>query len=310
MSGQYSIKIPVFEGPLDLLLHLIKKNEIDVYDIPIALITGQYLEYIGLMKELNLEVAGEFLVMAATLIHIKSRMLLPQEERAPDEEDDPRLELVQRLIEYQAFKEASLALGEFGQKWSAVQYRPDDAAEEAGDNGDQDLPFPEISLFDLITAFRKILEKAPPELQDITRQTLSLKDGIARILEMLEEKETLRFEELFEGEATKSHLIVSFVAVLEILKLGLARVYQEEKFGPIWVIRAHAGSETGEDGVAPVARETIATEAGTTLDAVPPDDYAPYFEDAPEGTAPLDIDVEAPDRRGPAGEDAEGGMPE
>ncbi len=247
MSGQYSIKIPAFEGPLDLLLHLIKKNEIDIYDIPVSLITGQYLEYIEIMKELNLEIAGEFLVMAATLIQIKSRMLLPAEERGAEGEgdEDPRLELVQRLLEYQAFKEASLVLKELGQQWSEVQYRAAGDEKEAcppDDAGGQSLPLSDISLFDLISAFQKVLEKAPPELKNITRQTLSLNDSISKILSRLEGQETVRFEELFEDlfdrGAQKAHLIVTFVAILEILKLGLARVYQEDKFGPIWVLRA------------------------------------------------------------------------
>src|SRR5512146_1553806 len=113
MEDLYKIKLPVFEGPLDLLLHLIRENKIDIYDIPISFITGRYLEYIALMKELNLEIAGEFLVMAATLVHIKSRMLLPVDEHAGDEErEDPRLELVQRLLDYQTFKEASCILRE------------------------------------------------------------------------------------------------------------------------------------------------------------------------------------------------------
>ncbi len=239
MSEQYSIKIPVFEGPLDLLLHLIRKNEVDIYDIPISLITHQYLEYIGLMKELNLEIAGEFLVMAATLIQIKSKLLLPVEEQEPEAPaEDPRLELVQRLLEYQAFKGASLDLKEMGQKWSDVLYRTE--MEEEGQEVDDDsIPLFDLSMFDLISAFKKILEKAPAELQIISKETLTVNDRISRIIARLEEKETIRFEEFFDfGEAVpKSHLIITFVAILEILKLGLARVYQEEKFGPIWVLR-------------------------------------------------------------------------
>ncbi|MDA8171111.1 MAG: segregation/condensation protein A [Nitrospiraceae bacterium] len=291
MSGQYSIKIPVFEGPLDLLLHLIKKNEIDIYDIPISLITGQYLEYIGIMKELNLEIAGEFLVMAATLIQIKSRMLLPIEEQGPEGEgdEDPRLELVQRLLEYQAFKEASLALKEWGQQWSEVRYRTSEDEEEPDEKGGETLPLSDISLFDLIQAFQRILEKAPPELQNISRQTLSLNDSVSRILERLEEKETVRFEELFPEGAAKSHLIVTFVAILEILKLGLARVYQEEKFGPIWVIRA--AEERLEDdaltaaelgAVEPSDMESMAMEPGALEPKMAPEEIFgdAYAEDA------------------------------
>ncbi len=240
MSEQYSIKIPVFEGPLDLLLHLIKKNEVDIYDIPISLITHQYLEYIGLMKELNLEVAGEFLVMAATLIQIKSKMLLPVEEQQPEAPaEDPRLELVQRLLEYQAFKEASLDLREMGLRWSDVLYRTD-VEEGSAQEEDSMLLFDDLSMFDLISAFKKILEKAPQELQLISREALSVNDRISRIIARLEEKETVRFEEFFDFQEAvpKSHLIITFVAILEILKLGLARVYQEDKFGTIWVIRA------------------------------------------------------------------------
>src|SRR3990170_523250 len=123
MNELYSIKLPAFEGPLDLLLHLIKENKIDIYDIPIAIITHQYLVYIEMMKELDLDIAGEFLLIAATLIHIKSRMLLPVEEVTGEEPEDPRFELVQRLIEYQAFKEASLALREREDEWSNIFYR-------------------------------------------------------------------------------------------------------------------------------------------------------------------------------------------
>ena len=259
MSEQYSIKIPVFEGPMDLLLHLIKKNEVDIYDIPISLITHQYLEYIGLMKELNLEIAGEFLVMAATLIQIKSKMLLPVEEQEPEAPaEDPRFELVQRLLEYQAFKGASLDLREMGQKWSDVLYRAE-TGEEGQEEEDDSIPLFDLSMFDLISAFKKILEKAPPEFQLISKETLTVNDRISRIIARLEEKETVRFEEFFELEeaVSKAHLIITFVAILEILKLGLARVYQEEKFGPIWVIRA-------KDAEAPVAApENEAPEAHT-----------------------------------------------
>lgn len=252
MSEQYSIKIPVFEGPMDLLLHLIRKNEVDIYDIPISLITHQYLEYIGLMKELNLEIAGEFLVMAATLIQIKSKMLLPVEEQEPEAPaEDPRLELVQRLLEYQAFKEASLALKEMGQRWSDALYRAE--AQEEAQEEEESVSLFDLSMFDLIGAFKKILEKAPAELQLISKETLTVNDRISRIIARLEEKETVRFEELFDEGSPKSHLIITFVAILEILKLGLAQVYQEEKFGPIWVLRAKdAPGEIGE--VAPAYR--------------------------------------------------------
>ncbi len=240
MEEAYSIKLPVFEGPLDLLLHLIKENKVDIYDIPISVITHQYLEYIEMMKELNLDIAGEFLLMAATLIHIKSRMLLPIEEAAGEEPEDPRFELVQRLIEYQAFKEASLALREKENEWGKVFYREAGRLEEnAGEEGPADsgeLDLFDLSLFDLLTAFKRLLDKAPQDIVTITRETLTVKDRIAFIAEKIAQQDAVRFEDLFEGSMTKARLIITFVALLEVLRLGLARAYQEKDFGSIWII--------------------------------------------------------------------------
>ena len=154
----YNIKVPIFEGPLDLLLHLIKENKVDIYDIPIAVITGQYLQYIEMMEELNLDVAGDFLVMAATLIHIKSRMLLPVDEEAPGEEEDPRLELIQRLLEYQTFKDASLGLREKEEEWMNIFHREPVKDEEAeAESTEPELYLFDVNLFDLIGAFKKFL---------------------------------------------------------------------------------------------------------------------------------------------------------
>jgi segregation and condensation protein A len=253
MEDIYSIKIPVFEGPLDLLLHLIHDNKIDIYDIPIALITGQYLEYIEMMKELNLDIAGEFLFMAATLIHIKSRMLLPVEE-GPEEaaQEDPRYELVQRLLEHQSFKDASLSFREREEEWSnafsriqpegdkflELEDRPDAGVYIATQCVGEHLPsLSELGIFDLLTAFKRLLDKAPHEIFAVTRQILTVKDRITFIMERLELKEALRFEDLVEGNTKRSFLIVTFIALLEILRLGLARVYQERDFSHIWVIR-------------------------------------------------------------------------
>lgn len=232
----YSIKLPAFEGPLDLLLHLIRENKIDIYDIPIALITHQYLEYLEIMKELNLDIAGEFLVMAATLIHIKSRMLLPVDEDVPEEErEDPRFELVQRLLEYQTFKEASLALREREMEWSNVFTRTHEI-EDVDMEASGELNLFDLGLFDLIAAFKRILEKTPHEEITITRETLTVKDRVAHILEMVEKTEAIRFEELFDENRSRPRLIVTFIALLEILRLGLVRVFQERDFGTIWII--------------------------------------------------------------------------
>lgn len=233
MEDIINIKVPVFEGPFDLLLHLIRDNKVDIYDIPIAEITGRYLQYIEMMKELNLEIAGEFIVMAATLIHIKSRMLIPPDEEAPSEEqEDPRLELVQRLLEYQRFKEAAGDFRNREENWMNVFRREPFSPDE----DDAELSLFDISLFDLIDAFKKILEKAPPEIASITKETLTVKDRMSVIMEIIEGQETVRFEDLFRDGITKLQLVVTFVALLELIRLGLARAYQEREFGNIWVI--------------------------------------------------------------------------
>ena len=233
MEEIYSIKIPVFEGPLDLLLHLIRENKLDIYDIPIALITSQYLEYIQMMKELNLDIAGEFLVMAATLIHIKSRVLLPPDEEVPAEEvEDPRRELVQRLLEYQAFKEAALTLKQRENEWIRIFQR-----EPLSDEDEGGIYLSDLNLFALLDAFKKILETAPPEVGTITKETLTVKDKIHLIMDALEGQEAVRFEDLFKDGVTRKQLIVTFIALLELIRLGLLKAYQERDFGNIWVIK-------------------------------------------------------------------------
>ena len=236
MEQLYNIKIPEFEGPFDLLLHLIRENKVDIYDIPISLITGQYLQYIEFMKELDLEIAGEFLVMAATLIQIKSRMMLPPDEEAPPEElEDPRFELVQRLLEYQAYKDAATILKEREEESLKIFGRQPSELEE------EKVPEPElylfdVNLFDLLAAFKKLLENAPPEMHIITRETLTVKDKMLHIADIIENLDSIRFEELFKDSFTRVQLIVTFLALLELLRLGLARVYQEREFGNIWII--------------------------------------------------------------------------
>ena len=240
MEDIIKIKIPVFEGPFDLLLHLIREHKIDIYDIPISVITSQYLEYIEIMKELNLEIAGDFLVMAATLIQIKSRMLLPPDEEAPSEEqEDPRRDLVQRLLEYQRYKDAALDFRTKEDEWLKVFHREPLSDEEEGE-----LYLFDLSLFDLLDAFRKILEKAPSEIVSITKETLTVKNRMSMIMEIIEEHEAVRFEDLFKEGITKIHLIVTFLALLELIRLGLARAYQEREFGNIWVINPAKQSST------------------------------------------------------------------
>jgi segregation and condensation protein A len=228
-------KLSAFEGPLDLLLHLIKNSKIDIYDIPIVEITRQYMEYIQLMKELNLEIAGDYLVMAATLIHIKSRMLLPVDEDAQeDPAEDPRAELVQRLLEYQAYQDSSQHLRKREDIWKNIFKRTIPDKEDIAFEPEPVLN--EANVFDLISAFTKLLEKAPEQVIEITRETLTVADRINFIVEQLEQENGIRFENLFEKGHTRVLLIVTFLALLEVVRLGLGKIYQEKAFSLIWII--------------------------------------------------------------------------
>lgn len=238
--NSFRCSLPVFEGPLDLLLHLIKENKIDIYDIPIVEITHQYLLYIELMKELNLDIAGDFLVMAASLIHIKSRMLLPVDEEAQEEPaEDPRAELVKRLLEYQAFKDSSIQLRQREELWKNVFFRP--IAEVDDVLYEEEPLLIEANVFDLITAFQKLLARAPQHAVEISRETLTITDKITHIIERIEKEDAIQFESLFDADYTRTTLIVTFLALLEIVRLGLARIYQERSFVQIWILKP--GSE-------------------------------------------------------------------
>jgi segregation and condensation protein A len=240
----YNVKVPVFEGPLDLLLHLIRENKIDIYDIPISVITKQYLDYLELMKEFSLEIASEFLVIAATLIYIKSRMLLPKDESIETEEqEDPRAGLVQRLLEYQAFKEASGELRLREEIWTGAYMRPPMVIDKSQLEPDLDTYLFEVHLFDLVGALNRILSKAPPEEVRITKETLTVKDRIAAILDKVELEKTIKFESLFEEDKRRVQIIVTFLALLEILRLGVVRVYQDVKFETIWIMKQEDSAE-------------------------------------------------------------------
>lgn len=244
----------MFEGPLDLLLHLIRENKVDIYDIPIALITKQYLEYLALMKEMNLEIAGEFIVMAATLIHIKSRMLLPIEETADtDEPEDPRYELVQKLLAYKAFKDAALGLKEKEEEIELVRHRAPMPDDEYQDDSPELMLF-DLNIFDLINSFKQVMDRAPEEIAEITKETLTVKDKMSMITEAVQRTDAMRFVDLFEGDVIRAHFIVTFIALLELLRLGIIHAYQEKEFGTIWIIRP-------EDAPLPVQEETTSQPA-------------------------------------------------
>jgi segregation and condensation protein A len=228
-STVYRVKLDIFEGPLDLLLYLIRKNEVDIYDIPIAEITRQYLDMLNLMRTLNLDIAGEFLVMAATLTHIKSRMLLPTPSSGDDEEEeeDPRKELVNRLLEYERFKEAARLLdGHDVLERDVFTRKPSEEGEE------EEL---ELSLFELIEALQRILKRSSQELiHEITLERMSIEEKITEILDRLRSSGgEIDFHGLFEENPTRERIIFTFLALLELMKMRLVKVFQGKTFHPI-----------------------------------------------------------------------------
>lgn len=251
----YQVRLDRFEGPLDLLLHLIKKDEIDIYDIPIALITKQYLEYLGVMKSLNLVVAGEFLVMAATLIQIKSRMLLPVEEldSADEEGPDPREELIRRLLEYKQFKDAAGRLDDRERLWREMFGTGPLPSNPAPT---RDLVLEQVTLFDLVDALQGLMARLPsPQLMEIEPDHLTVRDRMTAILGHLEGRESVTFLSLFESEGHRLVAIVTFLALLELIRIKVVRVFQTETFGAILVTRAYAlvtpeelGADAGDWG--------------------------------------------------------------
>src|SRR5688572_30967820 len=233
----YPIRLEHFEGPLDLLLHLIKRHEVSIYDIPITTITKQYLEYIDLMTEMNLDVAGEFLVMAATLIHIKSRLLLPRAHPAQEEpEEDPREALVRRLLEHQKFKAAAELVHERESLRSAQWTRPDGPIAEIA--GEAPEPEVEVDLFSLISAFRNVVERARqrPKMY-LPSEQIPIEDRIEQLMARLSETEACGFEDLFSDVESRAGLIVTFLAMLEMIRLKLVRVFQSGVVGPIRVYK-------------------------------------------------------------------------
>jgi segregation and condensation protein A len=226
------VQLPAFEGPLDLLLHLIQQNEIEISDIPIAKITRQYLETLELMRELDLEVAGEFLVMAATLMRIKARMLLPPPITAEEEEEDPRQGLVRQLLEYRRFKEASRELERLeGER--RLRFDRGAPAQLEDPEASELLP---VSLFRLLDALKGVLARqVPAPVHTIVAEPIRLDEAIALMETRLRERSRLLFEELLEPFVSRLEKITAFLGLLEMLKAGLIEAAQEDLFGPIWV---------------------------------------------------------------------------
>ena len=228
----YTFRLEGFEGPLDLLLHLIQKNELDIFNIPIALITEQYLEYLQLIKVLNLDIAGEYLLMASTLLHIKSKMLLPKSsEGEGEEEEDPRAELVRRLLEYQKYKQAALELEKRPLLDRDVFIRLVATVPEEDPKEERI----EVDLFGLLEAFRKVLERVKPEtVHEVILEHLSVEDKIQEIMTLLErENRSMAFHRLFPEQASRRVVIITLLAILELVKMKRIRIFQLTPFETI-----------------------------------------------------------------------------
>ena len=234
----FRIALPNFEGPLDLLLHLIKEHKLDIFDIPIAVVTKKYLEYLDRMREVNLDIASEFLVMAANLAHLKSRLLLPrtdvapEELAAPEEQSDPRAELVRRLLEYQKYKEAAETIAK--QDILDRDVFPRRVKPDVSEIPSEDAGLAEFSIYKLIEALDRVLKDAIPEPQhEIVRERVSLSEAMRTITEKLKLSPRTSFYDLFEGQRYRHQIVITFLALLEMCKLKLVRVLQDEEGGDI-----------------------------------------------------------------------------
>jgi len=235
LDPNFRIELPNFEGPLDLLLHLIRKHELDILDLPISFITDKYLEYLGLMQNLNLDVASEYLLMAATLAHIKSKMLLPRppEDQDDDELDelDPRAELIRRLLEYQKYKTVAADLGE-----RAIAGRDVFSRGTPPPTADGPAPLAQVSVFKLLDALKKVAERVNATFSlEVDAERMSIQERIGGLVDLLRERRRCRFDELFEDVSTSYDLVVTFLALLEMAKMRLASIYQTDHEEPIYL---------------------------------------------------------------------------
>jgi segregation and condensation protein A len=235
METDYKVKLEIFEGPLDLLLYLIKQDEIDIYDISLERITSQYLEYLQAFKELNIDIAGEFIVMAANLIYLKSRSLLPVDQQPPDEdaaEDDPRWDLIRQLIEYKKFKEAAAQLHDRALEQERIFAR---TGMNAGAISLAPLPLGEVGIFQLINALQTVIKRveAREDLREIFGEHFTVSDKIEVILQRVSNGVPLKFSELFAEIAGRIEIVVTFLALLELIRLKQVRVTQSNPFDEI-----------------------------------------------------------------------------
>lgn len=251
--AEYKVQFEVFEGPLDLLLYLIKKEEVDIYEVNLTKLATQFIEYVEVMRELDLEIAGEFLVMAATLMHIKSRELLPKEQQVEsgeeEEEEDPRWELIRQLVEYKKFKDAAATLQELEieqeGRFPRLPIKPEFEAQEAA-------PRAEASLFDLVNAVSAILKRVSEREgpREIFEDAWSVSQKIEFLIKLTAEKGAVKFSELFSGAASRPEVVCTFLALLELIRLRQLICMQGEDFGEIEITRAPAPVPVAAEGSA------------------------------------------------------------
>jgi segregation and condensation protein A len=243
-SEEYKVNLEVFEGPLDLLLYLIKKEEVDIYDIPIGRITTQYMEYLDLMKILSLEIAGDFIVMASTLMLIKSRMLLPTDERGPeeeDEEDDPRWDLVRQLVEYKKFKDAAGFLEVLEEEQENVFGREGEHVELGAR---PDIGMQDVGIFDLIRALNEALDRVPQEeLHEIFAEQYTVADKVNDLLSRTSNGKTISLGRLFVGMHSRTEIVCTFLAMLELIKLNRLAARQDSHFEEIVIEQIEGGDQ-------------------------------------------------------------------
>jgi segregation and condensation protein A len=242
MESDYKVKLEIFEGPLDLLLYLIKRDELDIYDISLERITRQYLEYLQAFKELNIDVAGEFVVMAANLMYLKSRSLLPVDQQPPEEDaedDDPRWDLIRQLIEYKKFKEAAAQLQVRQLEQERIFVREPSAIDVAAM---PPLRLGEVGIFQLINAFQTVIKRLETreDLQEIFGEHYTVSDKITWILQRVGDGVPLRFSELFVAMASRVEIVVTFLALLELIRLKQVRAQQADPFAEIEIAQVAA----------------------------------------------------------------------
>jgi segregation and condensation protein A len=257
-----TVRLSMFEGPLDLLLHLIKKNEVQVTDIPIATITDQYLATLEQFPELNLDGAGEYLVMAATLAYIKSRLLLPGSDD-DEPEEDPRTELVQQLVEYQRFREVAVALGERPLLARDVFAAPGEGLTPPSADEVAPLPVREASLGDLLVALRDVLQRLqPPPMHQVAREEYTVQGAVAEVLARFAHTTEVEFGTLFPADAARGRVIVTFLALLELIRLKVVRAVQPARFGPITLGLAVATLDEAAERVRDLTDQYMTTPVG------------------------------------------------